>query len=191
MSRLYNDFGNVFVTDFRTWWQEDRRGERLFAEPPAPLWLHELNSSSDWDANWDRDSVMIVAVPLNETKQHLMTKFSNLLARRKVKVVGVKNRRKGAATYRVNPKFSIDALGNMIDVYELHKNYKASGKKITLAELGNKARIAIEYGEKSASDEIIDEEKRRNVMASTVSRYLKKAKILIANIGIGKFPCFD
>lgn len=193
MSRLYKDFGDVFATDFRTWWLADDRGAQLFAEPPAPLSLHELRDASEWNEEWTRDAVMVVAVPLYDTNERLQRKFVNLLRQRKG-ALRTAIKKESGAVYPIHQKFSVPAIKHMVEVYELWLT--RVGNKPTLAQIGKKAGVIIDYDSKPNKKgeeylEVYDEEKQRNVMAATVSRYVKKAKLLIDNAGKGRFPCYD
>lgn len=190
MGKMYRAFGDVFDTDFRTWWMDDKRGETLFAEPAAQISLKELRSVDEWDRDWRRSQAMVVVVPLNEPMWRLARSFSGLLKDRHTGKPGVASIARSGATYKTKDKFSTPALESMCKVYELHQANKASGGKLTLAQIGKKAGVRIEYGAKAKDDDVVDDESMRQTMASTVSRYLKKAGILIANVGRGKFPHF-
>ena len=191
MGKLYRAFGDVFDTDFRTWWMNGKRGETLFAEPAAQVALKELRSVNEWDRNWQRSDVLVVVVPLSDPKWRLARSFAGLLKDRHKGKPGVVNKARSAATYSTKAKFSVGALESMCKVYELHQANKASGGKLTLAQIGKKSGVHIDYGAKAKDDEELDDERMRQTMASTVSRYLKKARILIDNVGRGKFPQFD
>ena len=191
MGKLYRAFGNVFDTDFRTWWMEGKRGETLFAEPAAQITMRELRSVSEWDKNWRRNQAMVVVVPLNEPVWRLARSFSGLLKERHTGKPGVAHITRSGATYSTEDKFSCPALEKMCKVYELHQANKESGGNLKLAQIGKKAGVHIDYGAKAKADDVVDDESMRQVMASTVSRYLKKARVLIANVGLGKFPKFD
>lgn len=187
MSRVYWDFGDVFATGFRAWWLADDRGARLFAEPPAPLWLHELRDVAEWNGDWTRDAVMVVAVPLYDTNERLQRKFVNLLRQRKGALRAAIKRESGAA-YPIHQKFSVPAIRNMVEAYELWLT-RVDGKP-TLARIGEKLRL-VEEATPDPTDTKEAASDKRNVMAATVSRYLKKAKLLICNTGRGRFPCYD
>lgn len=191
MGKLYRQFGDVFATDdFRTWWLEEKRGETLFAEPAPQETLRELRSATEWDQTWKRSDMMVVAVPLSDPKWRLARSFAALLKERHTGKPGVVSKARSGATRSVCGKFSVPALETMCKVYELHKTSKASGVKLTLAQIGKKARVQIDYGSKTKEQLIYDDEAQRNVMASTVSRYLKKAAALIEYVGQGEFPRF-
>jgi hypothetical protein len=194
MRAIYKDFGNVFDVDFRTWWLDGKRGETLFAEPAATLTLRELHDAKEWDKSWNRKDVMVISVPLNEPKWLLTRWFSRLLKDRHSNMVGKVKKQDGDDHRSVCGKYSVKALEAMCKVYEL----RLADSKMPLARLGKKAGIQIEFGSKpkkqkdqsTVDEEIYDEERERNVMASTVSRYLKKADCLITNVGKGEFPSF-
>ena len=187
LSRLYKDFGDVFEADFRTWWLADERGATLFAEPPAPLGLHELRDGTEWNVEWTRNSVMVVAVPLYDTNERLQRKFVNLLRQRKG-ALRTAIKKESSATYPIHQKFSVPAIQHMVDVYELWLT-RVDGKP-SLARIGEKLRLVDDAMPDPKDTKEIASDKR-NVMAATVSRYLKKAKLLIGNAGKGRFPCYD
>lgn len=187
LAKLYEDFGNVYdVVDFRTWWFTDQRGERLFAEPLSPLMLEELENVGEWDGQWTPDNVLVIAVPLGEPKRRLRRWFNALLLRRHKGKAGIATKQISEALYPVHTKFTTAALEQMLMVYELRQ----AEPKLTLAEIGQ--RLALVH---SAMPKKVDQPKeaaaKRNIMAATVSRYLKKVTAMIENTAIGKFPCTD
>lgn len=186
MARLYRNFGDVFATDFRTWWLEEDRGARLFAEPPAPVWLRELRDVSEWDAAWTRDSVMVVAVPLYDTKQRLHKKFADLLKHCQGRLSDGPKKRESNALYPAYPKFSVPAIKKMVLVCEM----RADRPEMTLARIGEKLKL-LPTAMPNPKDTPQAASDKRNTMAATVSRYLKKAKLMIDNAGCGRFPCVE
>lgn len=183
MAQVYTDFGDVFHTDFRSWWLEDKRGERLFAEPPAPMWLKELGDVSDWDSSWTRQSVMVVAVPLNDTRQHLKSKFAKLLARRHSGKAGVSVAEGSKALYCVQPNYQLPALEQMLMVYELRQKKP----DLKLFELGQELKL-VSTAMPAKGDTPKRAADKRNIMAASVSRYLSKAALVIRSAGTRRFP---
>ena len=187
LAKLYEDFGNVYdVVDFRTWWFTDQRGERLFAEPLSPLMLEELESVDAWDVEWTRDNVMIVAVPLGEPKRRLRRWFNALLLSRHKGKAGVATKQVSEALYPVHTKFTSSALEQMLMVYELRQ----AEPDLTLAEIGQRLGL-VRTAMPKKGDQPYETAAKRNTMAATVSRYLKKASAMIENTAVGKFPCVD
>jgi hypothetical protein len=186
LAKLYEDFGDVFNVDFKTWWETDGRGERLFAEPLAPVRLEELRTEDEWQEDWTRESVMVVVVPLSEPKRRLKRWFNNLLLRRHKGRPGIPTIQDSKALYPVHTKFSTQALEQMLMVYELRQEEP----DLTLAALGEKLRLVATAMPKEY-DQPYELAAKRNTMAATVSRYLKKAAAIIENTANGDFPCTD
>ena len=184
--KIYKDFGDVFVSDFRTWWNENTRGESLFAEQPAPLHLAELDDASQWDAGWTKDHVMVIAVPLFESRRRLQSKFAKLLQHRHEGQVGVPSKDRSRAVRKIYGKFTLLALKTTLAVYELRQ----ANPKMTLADIGEKLRI-MPINMKDARDTKQEAFIKRNRMSAAVGRYLSKAEALIYHAERGDFPRFD
>ena len=186
LAHLYRDFGDVFAVTFSHWWQAGNRGERLFAEPLAPLKLRELRTVEEWKEEWTRESVMVVAVPLTEPKRRLKRWFDELLMRRHAGRPGVPTKLNSESLYPEHTTFSVLALDQMLMVYDL----KLKEPDLTNAELGQRLRLVLTAMPKKTDGEVLAK-KKRNTMSATVSRYLKKANAYIENTALGKFPCAD
>jgi hypothetical protein len=186
LASLYADFGDVFTGSFMAWWEADQRGERLFAEPLAPVRLEELQASDDWDAEWTRDGVMVVVVPLSEPKRRINRWFKRVLDRRHTGRPGYPTKKESGATYKVSRKFSVLALEQMLMVYDLRQ----AEPELTLAEIGKRLKL-VPSAMPKVGDSIVRLRKKRNTLAATVSRYLKKAETYIQNAAGRKFPRAD
>jgi len=185
LAKLYMDFGDVHKGSFIRWWREEERGERLFAEPPAPIRLQELRSVAEWDENWTRDSVMVVVVPLKEPKRRIKRWFGRVLDMRHTGRPGYPTK-EPAALYQVQQKFQVIALEQMLLVWD----YRQEHPNLTMAEIGKQLKL-VKKAMPKVGDSIPLLTKKRNVMTATVSRYLKKAEAMIRNTARGKFPCVD
>ncbi len=183
--KIYNDFGDVFATDFRSWWLDDKRGERLFAEQPAPEQLRELDDVTQWDAGWAKDHVMVIAVPLFESRRRLQSKFAKLLQHRHEGQRGVPSKDRSRAVRTIYGKFNLHALKTTLEVYELRQ----ADKDLTLADIGEALRIMPNNMKEEGDTKQIAFAKR-NRMSAAVGRYLTKAEALIKNAERGEFPRF-
>ncbi len=191
LAELYADFGVVSNDNFKEWWTE--HGFRLFAEKAKPVKLAELNSPSDWESSWTKDSVMVVAVPLDIPKRNLQGFFAELLKRRH----GGKRGRKAlsdsdasSARYPLHRNVSIHTLRIQLAVYDAVLAAKASDKKITLAQIGERLKLVPKTTRKTET-EVMDAARRRSVLAATVSRHFKDAQRIVANTAKGQFPNSD
>jgi hypothetical protein len=188
LADLYADFGDVTTESFKQWWTQ--RGLNLFAEKPKPVKLAELNDASQWDANWTKDSVMVVAVPLDISKRALQGFFADLLKKRHKGQRGRKalsDKDSSSARYPLHRNVSIHTLRIQLTVYDAVMAKKRGEDKRTLAQIGIDLKLV-----KSAMPELkdtkLDAEDKRAVMAATVSRYFKDAERIVANTINGQFP---
>lgn len=191
LAGLYADFGVVSNDNFKEWWGQ--HGFRLFSEKPKPVKLAELESPSEWDSSWTKDSVMVVAVPLDIPKRNLQGFFAELLKKRH----GGKRGRKAlsdkdasTARYPLHRNVSIHTLRIQLAVYDAVLEARASDKKITLAQIGERLKLVPKTNRKTET-EVMDAARRRAVMAATVSRHFKDAQRIIANTAKGQFPNSD
>jgi hypothetical protein len=191
LAGLYADFGVVSNDSFKEWWTE--HGFRLFAEKAKPVKLAELSTSSDWDSSWTKDSVMVVAVPLDIPKRNLQGFFAELLKKRHSGKRGRKalsDSDASNARYPLHRNVSIHTLRIQLAVYDAVLEARASDKKITLAQIGEKLKLVPKTTRKTET-EVMDAARRRSVLAATVSRHFKDAQRIIANTAQGQFPNSD
>ncbi len=190
LSALYADFGDVLNDSFKDWWTTDERGVKLFGEKPLPLNVKELKSPTEWDASWTKSGVMVVAFPLNVSKRHLQTKFSQLLKDRHDGERGKKisaDSSLSTARYLIHRAVSIETLRIQLDVYDKVMAKQRGELDKTLAEIGADMRL-VKNAMPNDKDMPEDAAVKRNIMASTVSRHFKDAQRIIANTALGKFP---
>lgn len=197
LAKLYADFGDVRDDNFHRWWTEDKRGVALFAEQPLSVKFVELTQTSDWQSHWSSEQVMVVAVPLTMSKRALKGAFAKLLDKRhkgnksgrpslaKLKAVST-------ARYTLEHNYTINGLMNALAAYDLwlENQSKPKAEQLTLWELGKALKINKEAIKDAESKHTADRLIGRNVLAATVSRYVKQAKSMIENTGEGKFPVF-
>jgi hypothetical protein len=195
LAALYADFGDVREDNFHKWWTESQRGAVLFGEQPLAVKFGELATAADWQPHWDKDAVMVVAVPLTMSKRALKGAFAKLLDSRhtgnksgrpslaKLKTVST-------ARYKLEHNYTISGLMTALAVYDLwvENQTKPKAERLTLWEIGKELKInkgAIKDAEsQSSADRLVG----RNVLGATVSRYVKQARAMIENTAAGKFP---
>ena len=191
LAELYADFGVVSNDNFKEWWTE--HGFRLFAEKAKPVKLAELNNPKEWDSSWTKDAVMVVAVPLDIPKRNLQGFFARLLKERHGGKRGRKALSDGDASnarYPLHRNVSIHTLRIQLAVYDAVLAARASDKKITLAQIGERLKLVPKTYRKTET-EVMDAARRRSVLAATVSRHFKDAQRIIANTALGQFPNSD
>jgi hypothetical protein len=195
LAALYADFGDIREDNFHKWWTENQRGAELFAEQPLAVKFGELSTTADWQPHWDKNAVMVVAVPLSMSKRALKGAFARMLESRHTgKKSGrpsmAKLKEVSTARYKLEHNYTVSGLLTALAVYDLwvENQTKPKAERLTLWEIGkalniNKPAIR-DAGSSSNSDRLMG----RNVLAATVSRYVKQARVMIENTAAGKFP---
>jgi len=191
LAELYKDFGDVHAVDFKTWWNEDNRGGRLFAEKPAELLFAELTYEQTMMLEmWDSKDVMVVIVPLTQSKRHLAKRFNTLLKNRHSGKRGKRLLEKTNATYKVTSQFKIDSLKTSLAAYDMRL---AEPKKplwqIAIAA-GLSKTVQNELKEQNAANvkgNKVDME-QRNLLNVLAVRAIKRVKMMIAATATGGFP---
>lgn len=181
LSKLYADFGDVRGEDFKAWWSENSRGAELFAEPRAEDSVRILNKG---DKAIDASDTLTVSFPLYFPKRYLERQFKALLAEHHTGKRGRQVAKQSKAKYRVKGQPNIPAIKQALEVYD----YWLAHPEKKLWEIGNEIpRLQISNKLAADTTKAIDTDKK-NVLAATVSRYLKKAKASIKAVEDGYFP---
>lgn len=182
-SKLYAHFGDVHAADFKSWWTTDNRGAELFAEPKSVRELQLVNLE-DLQGIAADPNVAYVQVPLNLPKRFLKQEFAKLLLKHHQGKRGVRHARSSNARYPVKGQPNIPALRITLQVYDLRK----AEPDLKLWQIGERLRL-FQFEQLPASgDSPKTIANKRNIMASSVGRYLRKAQAMIDNAAMGIFP---
>lgn len=192
LAALYADFGDVREDDFHKWWTHDSRGVVLFAEEPLAVKFGELESAAEWRKGWYAEETMVVVVPLRVSKRRLKGLFARLLDARHTGKQGrpAMDLLDSTARYALSQNYTIRHLQTTMDIYEKWLKNKAVPKKEQLAlwEIGREENLNKKAIKDALSDFAHDRLVGRNILAATVSRYVRQAKAIIANTAKGRFP---
>ena len=180
MKNIYQDFDDVFTTDFKIWWQTKERGAYLFAEqlPPKMTLIDAMP-----DANV-ANQVLVIQVPLKLPKRLLITEFQKLLNVHHSGKRGRRNNVSSSARYPVTGHIDTDALQKCLRVYDM----KVANPEMRLWQVTQECkaikRDAFILG--GDTQKIITNKKL--ILANTASRLIKKAEAIIKNVENGRFP---
>ncbi len=191
LADLYKDFGDVRGEDFRAWWGGHlRRGTELFAEQPLPLKLQKLGSRKEWLTEWDKQgNVMVIALNMDVGRRRLQAQFARLLEREHTGKRGRRAMRtvQSTAKYPLHRNFAVHNLKMTISVYDAWAENQRlpEDHRLTLWQLGESIKLVPSAVTTKDDKNYVE---KHNVMAATFSRYLLKAKRMIANTAKGQFP---
>ena len=178
-AKLYKDFGDVFTSDFKTWWQTGDRGARLFAErlPPRMSLIDEMPAPAI------ADQILVLQVPLAMSKRTLSVEFQKILKVHHAGKRGKRNTVNSTARYPVTGHIDTDALQKCLRVYDMRK----ANPNMTLWELCQNSKAIQRSSLLNAVDTHSEKVAKKFNLSNTANRLLKKAAILIENVERGKF----
>ena len=180
-SKLYADFGDVSGDDFKAWWSEGSRSVHCFAEPPTPtLQILEDGNISEISSK----GMLVLSVPLNIPLKHLAGEFRKIVSKRHPGKRGVRHSTLSQARYPVTGKVDLVFLEDALKVWD---DRQADPNK-PLWKIAQDLQIVPSKHWVRDDDTIKIAAAKKNVMAATASRLLRKATAIIANVGNGRFP---
>ena len=180
LSSLYQDFGDVFNTDFKTWWNNDSRGVSLFAEELLP----DFGLISDMEDFVNNSNILYIQVPLALPKRYLSNEFQKILRKFHQGKKGVRTNKSSTAKYPITGHVDIPALDKCLRVYD----YYTLNPKKTLWEIGNDCKVVMPAGLIKDPENDLNFFAKKMVLANTTKRLLTKAEKIIEGVGNGVFP---
>ena len=182
---LYLKFGDVHAVDFKTWWSEGNRGGQLFAEQEDQQNFAELTFEQTQALDeWNKDAMMVVLVPLTQSKRHLAKRFNALLKKRHTGERGKRLLSQSSAVCPLAAQFQIESLRASLAAYDIRKaNPKRPLWRIAL-DVGLAETVRKEIEDQKSPPDVL----QRNSLAVAASRAIKRATAMIENTSKGKFP---
>lgn len=175
LASLYNDFGDVYSVDFKTWWQTGDKGAYLFAEKLPPSFsvvpVEEIEAQKD---------VLYLRMPLSLPKRFLSQEFQKILKNHHPGSRGKRTNEQSTARYPVKGHVDIDSLAKCLRVYTMKQEFP----ELTLWQVGHRCGLKTSFG----SDPSLLHTDDKFVLANMVSRLIKRARRMVAGVAEGKFP---
>jgi len=198
LARVYRDFGNIHDCTFEEWWI--RRGSMTFHEEAAAPKVREIEGHyRSGPQQRQSEGRVLIEIPIVLTKRTVQRQIGRILKnyqdQRPRNVLETSTSR-----YPINPvRYRLETLQRMHEVWCLHRELidkpdafgqkqDARAEKNDLFRIGKLLNLNYEYTRPHE-----DEFKMRSnqlKMRIVVSRYLRRANQLIANVERGQFPLF-
>ena len=192
-ARVLDGFGPVHGIQFGDWFR--KRGYKLFIEQDQPAALRTYSFESAGPEMF-KDNRLVVSVPITIKVATAVRQFKRELERHREQH-GLAERRwrledVTTAQFKLHTgRYNMEALSTMFEVWVTHR------RRVTLAPAGSRA-LLWQIGEElklgrglEAYQSSVHRQTRERILNATVSRYLRRANLLIANAECGRFPCFD
>lgn len=192
LASLYDDFGDVRGDSFRAWWGGRlQRGALLFGEERLSYRLTRLTSKDEWLDEWTSEDVAVVAVNLSVGRRKLQSDFAQLLQEISLRKQGrpALGKVKSTAKYPLHRNTDQHNLRTMLEVYDacMANSVLPRDQRERMWMIGERLKVVPSAMPKKG-DTPKDRADRQNVMNNAVSRYLSRARKIIANTAEGRFP---
>jgi len=181
LATLYKDFGDVRGDSFKAWWMEGGRGAHLFADPQAEDSIRVMETGQE---ALDPSEAFTVSIPLYLPKKTILRRFKELLDERHQGRRGHQLAKRSKARYQIKGQPNVPAIKQALEVYD----FKLANPGLKLWEIGNAIPRLQMANKLKSSDTDSERADKRNVLAATVSRYLRRAESSICNVEKGVFP---
>jgi hypothetical protein len=181
LATLYKEFGDVRGDSFQKWWMEGGRGAHLFADPQAEDSIRVMETGQE---ALDPSEAFTVSIPLYLPKKTILRRFKELLDERHQGKRGHQLAKRSKARYQVKGQPNVPAIKQALEVYD----FKLANPDLKLWEIGNAIPRLQMFNKLKANDTPSQRADKRNVLAATVSRYLRRAESSIKNAEKGVFP---
>lgn len=197
-SKVYRDFGNIYDCTFEQWWID--QGAYIFHEETEAPKVREIEGNyRSIERHRHREGKILIEIPIVLTKRTVQNQVGKILKRyeeqRPANVLETSTSR-----YPINPvRYQLQTLQRMHEVWCLHRELilkpRALGikpdprqEKNDLFRIGKLLNLNYAYA-RPHEDEFEMRSNQRK-MRVIVSRYLRRANQLIANVERGVFPVY-
>lgn len=179
---MFEHFGDLTKLDFKSWWTDGDRGARLFAEPITPT-IQLLSASDLAGIGFQGNNSLILKIPLNLPINYLVKNFRDVVTKHHSGKRGQRQSKKSNALFPITGKVDVAFLETALMVWDARSANPAKPWWLIAVDL----RLSHAHKIKPDDPQAVVTDKK-NILASTASRYYRKACQMIETAGKGRFP---
>jgi hypothetical protein len=159
----------------------------LFAEPFTGTKVEIVTDSGDATNAANDESVLLIRIPKIINRKRIDEAIDRILASEMQFERGrkVRNPSRSNARYHLSKPVKVESLKEAFEVYELERDAKINGTKISNLKLAK--AVGIEVQQKKTDEQAQDYSYQSELINTKVWRRKKLAKDAIANVIKGKF----
>ena len=196
MRWLYRKFGDIYSMDFDAWYE--KTGSRIFREQvELPKVIEVADDLSNLTE--ERDDKLLVEIPLSMSQASINRQINRIL-KQHIEMRPANKLQTSQYQFPINPVlYRLPALQRMHEIWCVHREVVA--KPVALGQAKDKystkgdlyrigVALRLSPSNEGMAEDVELHHQRLNRMRATVSRYIGKAKMLIGNVELGKYPVF-
>ncbi len=188
LSEMYKDFGDIYATDFKTWWQTGNRGINLFGEELMDK-IRVVKNAEGLNLN---EGILTINIPIDLPKTFIINELNKILdkaGKKSAKLQTPDINKVSTAKYQIVGKSTQQSLERSFAIYT--NKQKNQNKSLWQCAIDAKCGFLKEPDAKM-SKKINDEDIRRQKvnLQNIGTVYYKRAEKIIREVEEGKFPYF-
>ena len=185
---MYKDFGDIYATDFKTWWQTGSRGINLFGEELMDK-IRIVKKAEDLNLN---EGILTINIPIDLPKTFIIDELNKILdkaGKKSAKLQTPDINKVSTAKYQIVGKTSQQSLERSFAIYT--NKQKNPSKSLWQCAVDAKCGFLKEPDSKMSKKLNDAEERRQKVNLQNIGTvYFNRAEMIIREVEEGKFPYF-
>ena len=188
LSEMYKDFGDIYATDFKTWWQTGNKGINLFGEELMDK-IRVVKNAEGLNLN---EGILTINIPIDLPKTFIINELNKILDKAgkksaKLQIPDIK--KVSTAKYMIEGKSTQQSLERSFSIYT--NKQKNPSKSLWQCAVDAKCGFLKEPDSKISKKLNDAEERRQKVNLQNIGTvYFNRAEMIIREVEEGKFPYF-
>ena len=188
LSEMYKDFGDIYATDFKTWWKTGNRGINLFGEELMDK-IRVVKNAEGLNLN---EGILTINIPIDLPKTFIIDELNKILdkaGKKSGKLQTPDINKVSTAKYQIVGKSTQQSLERSFAIYT--NKQKNPSKSLWQCAVDAKCGFLKEPDSKMSKKLNDAEERRQKVNLQNIGTvYFNRAEMIIREVEEGKFPYF-
>ena len=188
LSEMYKDFGDIYATDFKTWWKTGNRGINLFGEELMDK-IRVVKKAEDLNL---KKGILTINIPIDLPKTFIINELNKILdkaGKKSGKLQTPDINKVSTAKYQIVGKSTQQSLERSFAIYT--NKQKNPSKSLWQCAVDAKCGFLKEPDSKMSKKLNDAEERRQKVNLQNIGTvYFNRAEMIIREVEEGKFPYF-
>jgi hypothetical protein len=188
LSEMYKDFGDIYATDFKTWWKTGNRGINLFGEELMDK-IRVVKNAEGLNLN---EGILTINIPIDLPKTFIIDELNKILdkaGKKSGKLQTPDINKVSTAKYQIVGKSTQQSLERSFAIYT--NKQKNPSKSLWQCAIDAKCGFLKEPDSKMNKKLNDAEERRQKVNLQNIGTvYFNRAEMIIREVEEGKFPYF-
>ena len=188
LSEMYKDFGDIYATDFKTWWKTGNRGINLFGEELMDK-IRVVKNAEGLNLN---EGILTINIPIDLPKTFIIDELNKILdkaGKKSGKLQTPDINKVSTAKYQIVGKSTQQSLERSFAIYT--NKQKNPNNSLWQCAIDAKCGFLKEPDSKMSKKLNDAEDRRQKVNLQNIGTvYFNRAEMIIQEVEQGRFPRF-